>query len=63
MSAYENVELPMIMLGNLSEEEIAERTKMLLTRKLQYLQKNIYLVFSCWFARQNEPSTVGIVRW
>jgi len=34
LSAYENVELPMIILGKLSEEEIAERAKELLTRTL-----------------------------
>jgi len=31
MSAYENVEIPMIMLGKLTEDEIATRTKELLT--------------------------------
>jgi len=31
MSAYENVEIPMIMLGKLTEDEIAARTKELLT--------------------------------
>eukprot|EP01126_Amoeba_proteus_P031089 TRINITY_DN3060_c0_g1_i15.p1 TRINITY_DN3060_c0_g1~~TRINITY_DN3060_c0_g1_i15.p1 ORF type:complete len:105 (-),score=11.91 TRINITY_DN3060_c0_g1_i15:907-1221(-) len=30
MSAYENVELPMIMLGNLDEEQMEKRTKKLL---------------------------------
>lgn len=59
MSAYENVELPMIMLGTLSAEEIEARTKKLLKRmKVCLLVPNR---ISCGTSRQNEPLALRII--
>lgn len=59
MSAYENVELPMIMLGKLSEDEIAKRTKKLLKRKSNSAFRSHFS--SCWIARQDESLAIRAV--
>ena len=44
MSAFENVELPMIILGKMSEKEIKQRAAHLLKRKEQNQQKTFFMV-------------------
>ena len=50
MSAFENVELPMTVLGKLSKKEAKARAIELLTRKNVVFER-ILTIYSCWLAR------------